>query len=100
MIEERTVVRGRRERPRDRLAVVEEGPELQPARFTSGMWAVILFVSSESMFFSALFTTYFYLHARVNDWAPVFQRCVEAVCEKPRAFEDFQHGYALKGIGS
>src|SRR5438034_1145525 len=28
------------------------------------MWAVILFVSSETMFFGALFTTYFYLRRR------------------------------------
>ena len=45
--EERTVVRGRRERPRDRLPANETGLEAQPARFTPGMWAVILFVSSE-----------------------------------------------------
>jgi len=90
---ERTIVRGRRQTPTEaRLPSNETGLDVQPARFTAGMWAVILFVSSEAMFFSALFTTYFYLHARVNDWAPVFQRCVEAVCEKPRAFEDFQHG--------
>ena len=81
--EERTVVRGRRERPRDRLPVNETGLEAQPARFTSGMWAVILFVSSEAMFFGALFTAYFYLRGRVPEWEPIFQRCIAAECEKP-----------------
>ena len=81
-VEDRQIVRGRRERPRDRLAVVEHGPEAQPARFTSGMWAVILFISSETMFFGALFTTYFYLRGRIPSWEPVFQRCVDE-CEKP-----------------
>src|SRR5919197_852216 len=79
---DRPVVRGRRERPRDRLTVVEGGPEAQPARFTSGMWAAILFISSETMFFGALFTTYFFLRGRLPAWEPVFQRCVEE-CEKP-----------------
>jgi cytochrome c oxidase subunit 3 len=82
-LEERPVVRGRRERPRDRLPVNETGLESQPVRFTPGFWAVILFVSSEVMFFGALFTTYFYLRARVPDWEPVFQRCIAAHCEKP-----------------
>src|SRR5712692_6175321 len=82
-VEDRPVVRGRRERPRDRISVVEHGPEMQPARFTSGMWAVILFISSETMFFAALFTTYFYLRGRIPEWEPVFQRCIAAVCEKP-----------------
>jgi len=81
--EERTVVRGRRERPRDRLPLNETGLEAQPARFTSGMWAIILFVSSEAMFFGALFTAYFYLRGRVPEWEPVFQRCIAAECEKP-----------------
>jgi cytochrome c oxidase subunit 3 len=36
------------------------------------MWAVILFVSSEAFFFGALFTTYFFLRARLPDWEPVF----------------------------
>lgn len=81
--EERTVVRGRRERPRDRLPANETGLEAQPARFTPGMWAVILFVSSEAMFFGALFTAYFYLRGRVEAWEPIFQRCVAATCEKP-----------------
>src|SRR5919201_2232210 len=81
--QERQVIRGRRERPRDRLAPNETGLEAQPARFTSGMWAVILFVSSEVMFFGALFTAYFYLRGRVPEWEPVFQRCAAAVCEKP-----------------
>ena len=81
--EDRPVVRGRRERPRDRLPANETGLEAQPARFTSGMWAVILFVSSEAMFFGALFTAYFYLRGRVAEWEPIFQRCVAAHCEKP-----------------
>ena len=57
--------------------------EVQPSRFSAGMWAVILFVSSETMVFSALFTTDFYLRARIPDWEPVFQRCTTATCEKP-----------------
>ena len=57
--------------------------DVQPSRLSAGMWAVILFISSEAMFFSALFTTYFYLHARVAAWEPVFERCVAAECEKP-----------------
>ncbi|MBI2983637.1 MAG: heme-copper oxidase subunit III [Chloroflexi bacterium] len=57
--------------------------ESQPSRFSAGMWAVVLFISSETMFFSALFTTYFYLRARIPEWEPVFQRCVSAECEKP-----------------
>ncbi len=81
--EERTVIRGRRERPRDRLPLNETGLDAQPVRFTSGMWAVILFVSSEAMFFGALFTTYFFLRGRVHEWEPVLQRCVADVCEKP-----------------
>ena len=79
---DRPVVRGRRERPRDRITVVEHGPESQPARFTSGMWGAILFISSETMFFGALFTTYFFLRGRLPAWEPIFQRCVEE-CEKP-----------------
>lgn len=82
-IGDRTVVRGRRERPRDRLPENDTGLDAQPARFTSGMWAVILFVSSEAMFFGALFTVYFYLRGRLPEWEPVFQRCIAAVCEKP-----------------
>ena len=81
--EDRTVVRGRRERPGDRLPANETGLDSQPARFSSGMWAVILFVSSEVMFFGALFTAYFYLRGRVPDWEPIFQRCIAAHCEKP-----------------
>ena len=34
------------------------------------------------MFFRALFTTYFFLRARVPEWEPIFQRCA-AECEKP-----------------
>src|SRR6267142_7006350 len=71
-IEERPIVRGRRERPRDRLPANETGLEAQPGRFSHGMWAVILFVSSEAFFFGALFTTYFFLRARIPDWEPVF----------------------------
>src|SRR5438093_398922 len=54
---ERRVVRGRSTDPLDRLPPNETGLEVQPTRFTSGMWAVILFISSEAMFFGALFTT-------------------------------------------
>ena len=81
--EDRPVIRGRRERPRDRLPVNETGLDSQPARFTSGMWAVILFISSEAMFFGALFTAYFYLRGRVPEWEPIFQRCIAEHCEKP-----------------
>ena len=80
---ERQIVRGRRERPGERLPVNETGLDAQPARFASGMWAVILFISSETMFFGALFTAYFYLRGRLPEWEPVFQRCVAAHCEKP-----------------
>ena len=81
---ERTIVRGRRQTPSEaRLPENVTGMDSQPSRFTAGMWAVILFISSETMFFSALFTTYFYLRARIPAWEPVFQRCVEAECEKP-----------------
>ena len=89
----RTIVRGRRQTVSEaRLPENTTGLDAQPARFSAGMWAVILFVSSEAMFFTALFTTYFYLRARIPAWEPVFQRCVSATCEKPRAFEDFAHG--------
>ena len=64
-LEERPVYRGRRERPGDRLPVNETGLEAHPGRFSHGMWAIILFISSEGMFFGALFTTYFFLHARI-----------------------------------
>lgn len=81
---ERTIVRGRRQTPSEaRLPANETGLDVQPSRFSAGMWAVILFVSSEAMFFSALFTTYFYLHARVAEWEPVFERCISLECEKP-----------------
>ncbi len=86
MATERTIVRGRRQTVAEaRLPENRTGLEAQPARFTAGMWAVILFISSEAMFFSALFTTYFYLRARIPAWEPVFQRCVSADCEKPKA---------------
>ena len=69
----RTVVRGRRGVPTsDRLPPNETGLEAQPTRFNSGMWAVIMFVGSEVMFFAALFTTYFYLRGRLPAWEPVF----------------------------
>jgi cytochrome c oxidase subunit 3 len=81
---ERTIVRGRRQTPSEaRLPENVTGLETQPSRFTAGMWAVILFVSSEAMFFSALFTTYFYLRARIPHWEPVFERCTAVHCEKP-----------------
>ena len=81
---ERTVVRGRRQTPSEaRLPENETGMDAQPSRFPPGMWAVILFISSEVMFFSALFTAYFYLRARIPAWEPVFQRCAAAQCDKP-----------------
>jgi cytochrome c oxidase subunit III len=97
---ERQVIRGRRERPRDRLPTNDTGLESQPARFTSGMWAVILFVSSEAMFFGALFTTYFYLRGRLPEWEPVFQRCAAAVCEKPNYAVDPIFGVGLPTINT
>jgi cytochrome c oxidase subunit 3 len=69
---DRTVVRGRRPDPIDRLPVNETGLEVQPSPFSAGMWAVILFISSEAFFFGALFTTYFFLRARVPEWEPIF----------------------------
>src|SRR2546428_1416576 len=69
---ERRVVRGRRTDPLDRLPPNETGLEVQPTRFTSGMWAVILFISSEAMFFGARFTTSFFLRSRIPEWEPVF----------------------------
>src|SRR3989441_11566963 len=69
---ERRVVRGRSTAPLDRPPPNETGLEVQPTRFTSGMWAVILFISSEAMFFGALFTTYFFLRSRIPEWEPVF----------------------------
>jgi cytochrome c oxidase subunit III len=71
-LEDRTVVRGRRTDPSDRLPPNETGLESQPSRLSAGMWAVILFVSSEAFFFGALFTTYFFLRARLPEWEPVF----------------------------
>src|SRR5438309_4951396 len=70
-VEDRTVVRGRRIDPIDRLPSNETGLEAQPSRFSAGMWAVILFISSEAFFFGALFTTYFFLRARIPEWEPV-----------------------------
>ena len=71
-LEDRTVVRGRRTDPADRLPPNETGLEAQPSKFSAGMWAVILFISSEAFFFGALFTTYFFLRARMPEWEPVF----------------------------
>src|SRR5919197_3085391 len=71
-VQERTIVRGRRVEPIDRLPTNDTGLEVQPTRFSAGMWAVILFISSEAFFFGALFTTYFYLRTRIPDWEPVF----------------------------
>src|SRR5437763_15851503 len=71
-LEDRTVVRGRRGDPADRLPPNETGLESQPSRFSAGMWAVILFVSSEAFFFGELFTTYFFLRARIPEWEPIF----------------------------
>jgi cytochrome c oxidase subunit 3 len=71
-LRDRTVVRGRSTDPADRLPVNETGLEAQPSLFTAGMWAVWLFISSEAFFFGALFTTYFYLRARVPEWEPIF----------------------------
>ncbi len=68
----RTVVRGRREGPAGRLPAASPDQQAQPTNFTSGIWAAILFVSSEAMFFAALFTTYFYLRGRIHAWEPVF----------------------------
>ena len=73
MAQQRTIVRGRRGVPAaDRLPPNDTGLEQQPTRFNSGMWAVIMFVGSEVMFFAALFTTYFYLRGRLPAWEPVF----------------------------
>src|SRR5919108_3041948 len=68
----RTIVRGRRLEPIDRLPENQTGLEAQPSRFSAGMWAVILFISSEAMFFGALFTTYFFLRSRIPEWEPIF----------------------------
>ncbi len=70
--DERTVVRGRGQDPADRLVETTSRADTQPSRFTSGMWAVIFFISSEAMFFAALFTTYFYLRGRLPAWEPIF----------------------------
>ena len=70
---DRTIVRGRRGTPTvDRLGDNDSGYDVQPTRFNSGMWAIILFVGSELMFFAALFTTYFFLRGKVPAWEPVF----------------------------
>jgi len=70
---DRTIVRGRRGKPTaDRLPANDSGYEVQPTRFNSGMWAIIMFVGSELMFFAALFTTYFFLRGKVPAWEPVF----------------------------
>ena len=70
---DRTIVRGRGGKPTvDRLPANDSGYEVQPTRFNSGMWAIIMFVGSELMFFAALFTTYFFLRGKVPAWEPVF----------------------------
>ncbi len=70
---DRTIVRGRRGTPTvDRLGDNDSGYDVQPTRFNSGMWAIILFVGSELMFFAALFTTYFFLRGKIPAWEPVF----------------------------
>jgi cytochrome c oxidase subunit 3 len=70
---DRTIVRGRRGTPTvDRLPVNDSGYDVQPTRFNSGMWAIIMFVGSETMFFAALFTTYFFLRGKIPAWEPVF----------------------------
>ncbi len=71
VIEKRTVVRGRTDDPIARLPTATDDRG-QPTRFTSGMWGIVLFVSSEAMFFTALFTTYFYLRGRIPEWEPIF----------------------------
>ncbi|MDQ3097536.1 MAG: cytochrome c oxidase subunit 3, partial [Chloroflexota bacterium] len=67
---QRLVVRGRTDDPIARLQTSEKA-DAQPARFSGGMWAIILFVSSEAMFFAALFTMYFYLRTKLPAWEPV-----------------------------
>jgi cytochrome c oxidase subunit 3 len=70
---DRTIVRGRRGTPTvDRLGANDSGYDVQPTRFNSGMWAIIMFVGSELMFFAALFTTYFFLRGKIPAWEPVF----------------------------
>src|SRR4030088_141097 len=70
---DRTIVRGRRRTSTvDRLGANDSGFDVQPTRFNSGLWAIIMFVGSEVMFFAALFTTYFYLRGKVPEWEPVF----------------------------
>jgi cytochrome c oxidase subunit 3 len=85
--EQRAIVRGRRQAPAEtRLPPNDTGLVVQPSRFAPGMWGILLFVSSEAMFFSALFTTYFYNRVRIPAWEPVFERCgtiFVAHCEKP-----------------
>lgn len=80
---ERAIVRGRKGSPAEARIHNATGLDAQPSRFSAGMWAVVLFISSETMFFSALFTMYFYLRARIPAWEPVLQRCTSADCEKP-----------------
>src|SRR5438132_6325938 len=92
-LEDRTVVRGRRADPADRLPPNETGLEAQPSRFSAGMWAVILFIGSEAFFFGALFTTYFFLRGRLPEWEPVFG-------EKPRWNVDPVFGIGLPTINT
>ena len=70
---DRTVVRGRRGAPAvDHLGANDSGYDVQPTKFNSGMWEIIMFVGSETMFFAALFTTYFFLRGKIPVWEPVF----------------------------
>ena len=70
---DRTIIRGRRGTPTvDRLGANDSGYDVQPTRFNSGMWGIIVFVGSETMFFLALFTTYFFLRGKIPAWEPVF----------------------------
>src|SRR2546425_4329011 len=92
-VEDRVVVRGRRTDPIDRLPPNETGLEAQPSRFSAGTWAVILFIGSEAFFFMALFTTYFFLRARLPEWEPVFG-------EKPRWNVDPILGVGLPTINT
>lgn len=71
VIKPRVVVRGRTDDPVARIQTSDTA-DSQPARFSGGMWAIILFISSEAMFFAALFTMYFYLRTRLPEWEPVF----------------------------
>ncbi len=100
MADERTVVRGRREGPEARLAEFATGEATQPTRFTAGQWVVILFIGSETFFFGALFTTYFFLRSRLPVWEPLFQRCIQEHCEKPTWQVDPLFGLGLPTLNT